>query len=198
MGQFGENMNRTIVRSPDDCFWRYRPITTLLILAIACAATAFAEDASQPRNSPVGIRATHLLGFEGAKNNANGTLTVAADALRFQTEGKPAAKVKIACVQDVFLGDESKQVGGLPITLGKAAVPFGGGRAVSLFAHKKYDTLTLEYVDANGGVHGAIFELNKGQGEVLRNELVARGAHVSNNNDESTKQRAAEVSSENQ
>ena len=31
--------------------------------------------------------------------------------------------------------------------LGKAAAPFGGGRVVSLFAHKKYDTLTLEYVD---------------------------------------------------
>ena len=63
------------------------------------------------------------------------------------------------------------------MTLGKAATPFGGGRVVSLFAHKKYDTLTLVYADANGGIHGAIFQLNKGQGEVLRNELVAKG-HV--------------------
>ena len=46
----------------------------------------------------------------------------------------------MAAVQDVFLGEQSKQVGGVPMTLGKAAAPFGGGRVVSLFAHKKYDT----------------------------------------------------------
>ena len=161
-------------------------------------ATAFGEDVNPPRNSPLSIRAIHLLGFEGAPNNANGTLTIATDALRFQMERKPAVEVKIASVQDVFLGDESKQVGGLPMTLGKAAVPFGGGRAISLFAHKKYDTLTLEYVDGNGGFHGAIFQLGKGQGEILRNELVAGGAHVTNHEDQSAKQHAAGVSSENQ
>jgi hypothetical protein len=80
------------------------------------------------------------------------------------------------------------------MTLGKAAVPFGGGRAISLFAHKKYDTLALEYVDSNGGVHGAIFQVNKGQAEILRNDLVAKGAHVGEN--EPIKQSNAEVSSE--
>jgi hypothetical protein len=74
------------------------------------------------------------------------------------------------------------------MTLGKAAVPFSGGRAVSLFAHKKYDTLTLEYVDVDGGFHGAIFELKKRQGEAFRNELVAKGVRVSDSEDEPTKQ----------
>jgi hypothetical protein len=194
-------MNRTAIpgcRRPGDSFLRHRSATTFLILTIACAAAAFGEDVNQPKNSPVSIRVTHLLGFEGAPNNANGTLTIATDALRFQREGKPAVEVKIVSVQDIFLGDESRQVGGLPMTLGKAAVPFGGGRAVSLFAHKKYDTLTLEYIDANGGFHGAIFQLGKGQGGILRNELVAGGAHVTNHEDQSAKQHAAEVSSENQ
>jgi opacity protein-like surface antigen len=187
-------LNHTIAPTPDRWF------APLLLLAIAIASTAAAraEDAGQPKNSSGPIPATHLLGFEGVPNNANGTLTVSGDALQFQKNGKPAVRVKIASVQDVFLGDESRQVGGLPMTLGKTAVPFGGGRAISLFAHKKYDTLSLEYVDANGGVHGAIFQINKGQGEVLRNELVAKGAHVTNNTDEPTKPRAAEVSSENQ
>jgi hypothetical protein len=116
--------------------------------------------------------------------------------LQFQKNGKPAVEVSIASVQDVFAGDQSRQVGGLPMTLGKAATPFGGGRVVSLFAHKKYDTLTLEYVDANGGVHGAIFQLQKGQGGTLRDELVARGAHVRQSEDEATKQSTAEVSSD--
>jgi len=63
--------------------------------------------------------------------------------MQFQQNGKPAAKVKVALVRNVLLGGESKQVGGLPMTLGKAAVPFAVAEFVSLFAHKKYDTLSL-------------------------------------------------------
>src|SRR5262249_13065160 len=147
--------------------------------------------------APISMHATHLLGFEGVRNNANGTLSIADNVLQFQKDGQPAVHVKIASVQDVFLGEESKQIGGLPMTLGKTAAPFGGGRVVSLFAHKKYDTLALEYLDASGGVHGAIFQLNKGQAEVLRNDLIAKGAHVTHRESESTKQRASEVGNEN-
>jgi len=81
--------------------------------------------------------------------------------------------------------------------LGKTAAPFGGGRVVSLFAHKKYDTLTLEYVDADGGLHGAIFQLEKGQGEVVKNELIAQGLSMSSNQDQSTKESATEAKHEN-
>jgi hypothetical protein len=187
-------MNSTII--PDTHFLMPRSVAALLIVVIACGAAALGEDPAQPKNSTVNIRATHLLGFEGAKNNANGTLSIQDDALQFQKNGKPAIQVKIATLQDIFLGEQSKQVGGTPMTLGKAAVPFGGGRAISLFAHKKYDTLALEYVDSNGGVHGAIFQVNKGQGEILRNDLVAKGAHVSESESEALKQNNAEVSSE--
>ena len=102
----------------------------------------------------------------------------------------------MASVLNLSLGDESKQVGGLPMKLSKAAAPYGGGRVVSLFAHKKYDTLTLEYVDSNGGVHGAVFQLKKGQGELVRNELVARGVSSISGDDEPTKQSTSEVSHE--
>jgi hypothetical protein len=33
------------------------------------------------------------------------------------------------------------------MTLAKTAAPYGGGRVVSLFAHKKFDFLTVEYLD---------------------------------------------------
>ena len=95
------------------------------------------------------------------------------------------------------MGGESKQVGGLPMTLGKTAAPFGGGRVVSLFAHKTYDTLTLEYVDRDGGVHGAIFQMDKGQGAVLRNELVARGVAASASEDQPTRPSTEEGTHEN-
>ena len=120
-------------------------------------------------------------------------LSIQNNALRFQKHGDPGAQVKLTSVRALFLGEESKQVGGLPVKLGKAAVPYGGGRVISLFAHKKYDTLTLEYIDKDGGVHGAIFEVTKGQGEVVRNELVARGVPSSSGEDQATKQSTSEV-----
>jgi hypothetical protein len=141
------------------------------------------------------IRATHLVGWPNTKSNCKGTLSTQDNGLRFQQGGEPLAEVDIASVRDVFLGEESNQVGGVPMKIGKAAAPFGGGRVVSLFAHKKYDTLTLEYVDRNGGVHGAIFQLEKGQGELVRDELVARGVS-SNSGEDRTKQSTSEVTDE--
>jgi hypothetical protein len=73
------------------------------------------------------------------------------------------------------------------MTLGKAAAPYGGGRVVSLFAHKKYDTLAVQYVDADGGIHGAIFQLHKGEEELFRNELLAKGARVSQREGDATR-----------
>ena len=184
-------MNHTAVPwygKANDCLLMRRPFLAFLILLIASGTAVSAQDASQPKNSPLSAHATHVLGFAGAQGNANGTLSIEGDALQFQKSGNPAAQVKIRSIQAVVLGEESKQVGGTPMTLGKAAVPFGGGRAVSLFAHKKYETLTLEYVDADGGFHGAIFELNKGQAESFRNELVAKGAQFSDSDGEPTKQ----------
>ena len=70
-------------------------------------------------------------------------------------------------------------MGGTSMALGRAATPFGGGRVIGLFAHKKYDFLTLDYLDSNGGFHGAICQLNKGQGQALGSELETKGVHVS-------------------
>ena len=145
---------------------------------------------------PFNIRATHLLGLENTKSNCNGTLSIQDNALQFQHGSKPGALVKIASIQAVFLGSQSKQVGGLPMKLGKAAAPYGGGRVLSLFAHKKYDTLTLKYVDSAGGVHGTIFQLSKGQGELVTDELAARGVPASSDGDK-PQQSTAEVRYEN-
>jgi len=147
-------------------------------MVLCCGTVVLADNASEPKNPPIAMRATHLLGFEGARDNANGMLSIQGEALQFRKDRKPGVEIKIDSIQDVFVGEQSREIGGVPMTLGKAATPYGGGRVVSLFAHKKYDTLSVQYMDADGGLHGAIFQLNKGQGEVFRNELVSNGAHV--------------------
>jgi hypothetical protein len=147
-------------------------------------------------NAPFSTRATHLLGFRNIKNYCKGILSIHNNELQFQQTGKPIAEVDIASVRHVFLGEESMQVGGVPMKIGKAAAPYGGGRVVSLFAHKKYDTLTLEYVDSNGGVHGAIFQVTKGQAELVRNEVVARDVYSESGEGQVTKQSTSEVTHE--
>jgi hypothetical protein len=162
-----------------------RSAVIVLLLLLMCTAASSGQKATEPSNSAgmFSVRATHVLGFEGAENNSTGALSIQDRVLRFQRGIKPVVQVTIASVQDVFLGDETKQVGGLPMTLGNAAVPFGGGRVVSLFVHKKYDTRAVEYVANDWGIHGAIFELSEGQGKILRDELAAMGAHISHNDE---------------
>jgi len=142
-------------------------------------------------------RATHVLGFEGMKRKVGGDISIEGGNLRFQPsvvakcvdpDATHAAQISISSIQNVSLGEQDKQVGGTPMTLGKAAVPFGGGRVISLFSHKKYDTVAIEYLDGNGGFHGLIFRMDKGQGEALKNSLVAHGAHIATSDNPSTVQ----------
>lgn len=189
-------MSRLMVLKKRSCFGRHAVIS-LWALLLCSSIGAGAQSPSASGTAPFTIRATHLLGFPNTKNNCNGSLSVKDDALRFEQDSKPGAEVKIASVRGVFLGSESKQVGGPPLKIGKAAAPFGSGRVVSLFAHKKYDTLTVEYVDDEAGVHGAIFQLRKGQAEQIRKELVTRGVSPSVRDDRSTEPSTAETSNEN-
>jgi hypothetical protein len=103
--------------------------------------------------------------------------------VQFQEDGSPTAQVNISSIQHIFVGDEDKQGVGTAMTLGKTATPFGGGPVVSLFTHKQYNFLTVENLDNNGGFHRAMFQLDKGQGQTFKKDLVANGAHISSPDD---------------
>lgn len=174
-------MNRThdYLQRAGACRLKRRDFT---ILAVVLLASVWQVRAQQRRPSQdSAIPAKHLIGFAGARNGANGALYIEADVVQFEQSGAVApVAVNIPSIRDVVLGQQSGQVGGVPLTLAKAAVPFSGGRAVSLVSHKTYDTLLVQYVDTSGGLHGAVFQLKRGQGEVFRNELVRKGARVHN------------------
>jgi hypothetical protein len=188
-----------VARNHRDDYSTGRLVVRLFVLLISCSLIVLAQNTAErdDGSAPFSIRATHLLGFENAKSNCSGTLSFQDNLLQFQQTGKTNAHIKIGSVRDVFLGEESRQVGGLPLTLGKAAAPYGGGRVVSLLSHKKYDTLTLRYVDSDGGIHGAILQLAKGQGERVKNELIAQGVTINSRQDQSTKESATEARHEN-
>jgi hypothetical protein len=166
-----------------------------LALLLCFSRATMGQPASDAQDSAAGavIHVTHLLGFKDVRPNAKGQLRIRGDMVQFERKGSPSAQVSIPSIQDISLGTEDKQIGGVPMTLGKAAVPFEGGRAISLFSHKQYDTFTVEYLDNNGGFHGAIFQMNKGQGQAFEKDLVAKGAHVAPLEIQATKQSTPEV-----
>ena len=119
-----------------------------------------------------------VIGLENIKPGTTGTLASVSTGLEF-TAGKKKAAITISSIQDVFTGRESRQdVSGMGGTLVETAIPYGGGRFVSLFSHK-VDVLGVEYVDSNGGFHGAIFVLSAGKATAFKDQLIAQGAKVS-------------------
>jgi hypothetical protein len=166
-----------------------------LTLLLCLSRATIGQTSGAAQGSGVGpvIHVTHLLGFEDVRPNANGQLRIQGNIVQFERNGGPSAQVSISSIQDISLGTEDKQIGGTPMTLGKAAVPFEGGRAISLFSHRQYDTFTAEYLDNNGGFHGAIFQMDKGQGQAFEKDLVAKGARIAPPEIQATTQSTPEV-----
>jgi len=146
-----------------------RALSCVLLLMFSSACLMAQNQGGAGPAAGSAMRVTHVLGFESVSNNANGELSIREHTLRFQKSDGSVAQVSVDSIQDLSLGVQDR-----------AATPYGGGRLISLFSHKKYDTMTVEYLDPNGGFHGAVFQLDKGQGQVLKDELVAEGAHVTN------------------
>ena len=156
-------------------------ILRCLVPASYFAASLIAQNFDQVRTAstrPV-LRAKAVLGLEHVANNSTGELSIQDDVFVYSRREGPTIRMPLSAIQGAFLSQEDKQVGGMSMALGRAATPYGGGRVIGLFAHKKYDFMTLEYFDSNGGLHGTIYQLNKGQGQVLADELGAKGVHVS-------------------
>jgi hypothetical protein len=118
-----------------------------------------------------------VLGLEGMKHNATGTLTIANGTLEF-TKGKKKADVPATSITEVLTGaDTQRTIGGTVGTLTMFA-PYGSGRFLSLF-RTKIDTFSITYVDASGGVHGAVFSMPQGTATPAKIALLAQGAKTS-------------------
>jgi hypothetical protein len=154
--------------------------TKLVLPFLCCTLSAFSQErGTNAVASAPPVRARAVLGLEGNSKNALGTLAIENDALVCRIKQGGITKIPIASIQDVNLSQQDKQIGGIALTLGKAAVPYGGGRAIGLFSHKKYDFVTMSYVDSSGGLRGAIWQLNTGRIQDLAKELTTREVRIS-------------------
>lgn len=149
--------------------------TILFAMPILMAGLFVSAGDAQQQPSPT--KATELMGMKDVKNNTNGTLAVDGANLRF-SHSKSYADLAATSIQDVVTGSDSQRV--IRGTLGTLSMfgPYGSDRFLSLF-RSKLDTLTIQYRDVDGGLHGVIFTMPVGSADVTKNELVALGARTS-------------------
>jgi hypothetical protein len=154
----------------------------LTAIALIVFAAVLSAQSPAPAANPSSIPKVRLVvGLDGVKGNASGTLAVQEGTLRFRA-GKAAGDIAVSTIDDIFIGAEVTQSGGKTgraVKTAAIAAPFGSGKALTIMMRTKVDILTVEYHDADGAVHGAIFALPKGQAGLTRDQLVQAGAHAS-------------------
>src|SRR6266481_3352808 len=152
------------------------PRRTTVYLAVGLLFFGFLGAIGNAQETLGSVKAVQLTGLKGVKDNSKGTLSVEGGNLHF-VHGKENSDVSATSIQDVVTGGDSRESVGKTVGLMGMAAPYGGGRVLSLF-RTKIDTLTVEYRDADGGLHGAIFTMPVGTSEEIKKELVAQGAHT--------------------
>jgi len=152
----------------------HRRRTFFFTAALVFAGMVVPTGNSQQTSGPVKV--VHLTGLTGVKDDAKGTLSVENSKLRF-VHGKEFFDLSATSIEDIVGGASSKQSVGKTVGAISMAAPYGGGRFLSLF-RTKVDTLTVQYRDADGGLHGAIFTMPVGAADGIKKELLAQGAHT--------------------
>jgi hypothetical protein len=147
-------------------------VSSVISIFLAGLLVSSANAQQQPKP----VKAVQLTGLIGVKNNAAGTLTVENGNLHF-AHSRGALDLAPGSMQDVVTGSDSQRV--IRGTLGTLSMfgPYGSDRFLSLF-RSKLDTLTIQYFDADGGLHGVIFTSPVGTADVIKDALVGVGAHT--------------------
>ncbi len=150
---------------------------SLCLMFFVATARAQVSDAAQSVPSVVQANVKLVIGGDTIKNNSEGTLSVMGDSLQFASP-KAKLEVKASSIQDISTNEDSRQDITGAAHFAAMAIPYGGGRVLSLFSHQ-VDVLTVEFKDDNDGFHGTVFVLPQGQAAPFKKRLVSMGAKAS-------------------
>jgi hypothetical protein len=151
--------------------------TKMTLLVIPILLASLLVPVSNAQQEPKSTKVVQLTGLVGVKDNTKGNLTIENGGLHFTHSGS-VSDLTPGSVQDVVTGSDSQRV--IRGTLGTLSMfgPYGSDRFLSLF-RTKLDTLTIQYLDADGALHGAIFTMSVGAAGPIKDQLIALGAHTS-------------------
>lgn len=121
-------------------------------------------------------KATLVTGLPGFKDDSNGSLAVDKGNLQF-VQSKNAIEIPAPSIIDIVTGSDTQRVIRGKVGTVSMFGPYGSGRFLSLF-RSNLDTLTIQYRDGDGGLHGVIFTIVVGKAELLKQQLIAQGART--------------------
>jgi len=104
----------------------------------------------------------HIYGLPEIKQHKRGSLTLSADNLTFTGKSGSTA-IPRSSITAVSAGNERVELWGITGRILRMAIPDNGGLAIAAFAHHRIDMLTVEFNDARGGAHSAVFFLGANQ-----------------------------------
>ena len=119
--------------------------------------------------------AVHVLGMPDVKAGDHGSLAITAQRLVFT--GKSASSgIDISSILALSAGNERVELWGMKGRLLRMAVPYGGGAVFATFMHHQRDMLTVEFIDGQGGYHGAVFYLPANEAQAALHSIAAAPA----------------------
>jgi hypothetical protein len=141
-------------------FLSFHALLPLLIAVHTGAAQmAVSPEGNLPQVTPWNAQdVQHAYGLPGTKPKAKGTLAVNTDSITF-TGKSSISTISRRSVMAVSTSDERVELWGTKGNLLRMAIPYGGGEAAAGVMHHKVGMLTVEFIDQQGGYHGAVFFL---------------------------------------
>src|SRR3954467_12822710 len=86
-----------------------------LVICSRSALIAHNQGATDtPNTGAAALRVTHIFGFESLSSNATGNIFIQGGALRFRKTQGVQAQMAIDFIQNVTVGEQDRQVGGVP------------------------------------------------------------------------------------
>ena len=170
-----------VARNPSDGTTAGRMLSFLsvaiLLMFAPLPAHGWPPDTAPAAATLVQANVKLVIGGDTIKNNSKVTLSVVGSSLRVATK-KTTVDVQAPSILDISTNEDRRQDITGAAKFATMAIPYGGGRVLSLFSHG-VDVLTLEFTDSDGGYHGAVFVLAQGQAAPIKKQLVAMGAKAS-------------------
>ncbi|WP_035356896.1 hypothetical protein [Edaphobacter aggregans] len=150
-----------------------------LSMTLICGTAVMALSQSDPSHVPqqqTPTKSTAIIGLDGVKNRTEGMMNINDGKLCFVHSGTKS-QIPAAAIEDVVTADDSQRV--IRGTLGTLSMfgPYGSGRVLSML-RSKLDSLTIQYRDDHGGLHGVVFTMPVGSAEPFKQELITQGAHT--------------------
>jgi hypothetical protein len=135
-----------------------KPFSAATLALLLQAILLLAPTPAHAAPAWVSTHAEHVYGFPDIKHHKKGTLTLSPDTLSFLDKSSNTS-IPRAAVTAVSAGNERVEIWGIGGRILRMTIPNGGGIAAAAFMHHRIDMLTVEFRDARGADHSAVFFL---------------------------------------